>query len=252
MNITLPHILSVFATLKINQNAETDLRFSSPKSKHLKLLDGLALLAVTEGSHDVAAVTMTNEAEGNRIISKFYITKNRDFSTDEVNYLNTLCGLLNSCPPHLLSSSLQDLILQRCRQKIISRLVKLQKTVKELQESIPSWDQPSQEDVHRFSQVYPTAPGMTWAQILWSFLYHGLEPDQFASSNRPKPLFLSLYIFKKGLSAYLGSPQLTRRLRKVSAYAAIITRMTKMAVQERARRAFQVNLVSHYILQRRH
>lgn len=245
MNITLPQILSVFATLKTNQNAQTDLTFFSLKPKHLKLLEGLALLAVTEGSHDVAAVTMINKAEGNRTISQFYFTKNRDFSTDEVDYLNTLCGLLNSCPPHLLSSSLQDLILRRCRPKIISRLVKLQQTVKELEDSIPSWDQPSQEDVDKFSRVYPTAPGMTWAQILWSFLSHGLELDQFASSNRPKPLFQSLLFFKRGFSSYLRSPQLTRRLRKVSAYAAIITRITKMAVQERTRRTFQVNLVSH-------
>ena len=106
MNITLPQILSVFATLKTNQNAQTDLTFFSPKPKHLKLLDGLALLAVTEGSHDVAAVTMTNKIEGNRTISKFHFTKNRDFSTDEVEYLNTLCDLLNSCPPHRLPSSL--------------------------------------------------------------------------------------------------------------------------------------------------
>lgn len=169
---------------------------------------------------------MANEAEGNETISKFYFTKNRNFLFDDVDYLNALCDLLNSCPSHCLSSSLQDLILQRCRQKIISRLVKLQKTVKELQESIPSWDQPSQEDVDEFSQVFPTAPGMTRAQILWSFLYHGLEPDQFASSNRPKPLFQVLLFFKKGF--YLRSLQLTRRVRKVSAYAAIITRITKM------------------------
>lgn len=195
MDITLPQVLSVFDILKTNKKCTgKSENFFSLKPKHLKLLDGLALLAVTEGSHDVAAVTMTNEAEGNRTISEFHFTKNRDFSTDEVDYLHTLCGLLNSCPfpPSFVKLALQDLILRRCRQKIISRQVKLQKTVKEHEESIPSWEQPNQKDVDKFSRVYPTAPGMMddmGSDSLWSFFFFcimGSNQISLPSSNRPK------------------------------------------------------------------
>lgn len=259
MDINLPQILSVFATLKVNQTPLTGLKFSRVERKrverkHLKLLDGIALLAVTEGNHDVAAVTMTNhvEAQGNRTITKFHLIKNRNFSIDEVEYLNSLCDLLNSCVPHRLTTSVQELIVPKCRQKIIARLVKLQKTVRNLEKLIPTWDQPNKEDVDEFKRVYPTAPGSTWPQILSDFLNNGLHPAKFASSNSAKPLHQCLYFFVIGLSSYLRSPQLTRRLRKVSDYAAIIRRISKVAIRERARRSFALNFVSHCILQRRH
>lgn len=129
VDINLSQILSVFATLKVNQNAMTDLKNFSSKPKDLELLDGMALLAVTEGSHDVAAVTMNSHAEAQvgRTILKFHMINNRIFSIDEIKYLNNLCDLLNSCVRNRLLISLQELIIPKCRQKIIARLVKLQK-----------------------------------------------------------------------------------------------------------------------------
>lgn len=254
--LTLAEMLSVFATLKVNLDPSTDLNFSNAKPKHLELLDGLALLAVTEKAHDVAAVTMTSHAEAtqSRIITKFHFMKNRDFTTDEAEYMNDLCDLLNTCPPHRLVIRLHELVFPKCREKIHGRLIKLQKTVQDVEGLIPSWSQPDKEAVEDFSALYPTTPGAQWPYILRTFLCDGLDPDRYYKSQNQGLILYQCHAFcESGLLSHLGSQQLVRRLRKVAQYVAIVRRLQKVAVKKRGRRSFALNLVSHFcILQPRH
>lgn len=255
ITLNLTEILSVFASLKVNFDPSMNLNFSSAKPKHLKLLDGLALLAVTEGTHDVAAVTMTSHVEEteSRTITKFHFMKNRDFTADEAEYLKNLCDLLNTCPPHRLGIRLHELVFPKCREKIHARLMKLAKTVKEFEKRIPEWNPPDKEDVDGFSAVYPTTPGANWPSILKDFLRNGLNPDRYYKSGDPGLiLFQCQYFCKRGLLSCIGSQQLARRLGKVAQYGAIVFRLEKMAMQERKRRVFALNLVSHCVLQPRH
>lgn len=194
-------------------------------------------------------MTSHAEIEGNRTITRFHLMKNRDFSDAEVRYLRDLCNLLNSCAPHRLSSSVRDLVIANCQKKILSRLIKLQKSVRDIEDLIPSWGQPNETDVEAFKKLYPTAPGLSWPQILADFLKNGLQPSRFATANSPKPLYQSRYFVKAGLLSCIPSPQLARRLKKVSDYVAIIISLTKMALRERGRRIIELNFVSHCILQ---
>ena len=253
--LTLAEMLSVFATLKVKLDPLTKLNFSWVKPKHLKLLDGLALLAVTEKAHDVAAVTMTSHAEatGSRIITKFHFMKNRNFTADETEYMNNLCDLLNNCPPHQLLFRLHDLVFSKCREKIHGRLIKLQETVRDVEGLIPSWNQPDKEALDIFSGLYPTASGAQWPDNLRDFLINGLNPDRFYKSQNPGLILYQCYAFSKpGLLSRLGSQQLVRRLRKVAQYVAIVMRLKRVAVQKRKRRIFALNLVGHFVLQPRH
>lgn len=251
MDTSLYEILSVFATLKVNHSSSIGLPFYSTPPKHLKLLNGVALLTVTEGSHDVAAVTFTNHAkEQGRILTKFHIMKNRTCSDAEAKYLNTLVDLLNTCAPHKLQIRLQDLILCNCRDKIIARLVKLQKSVEEFKELIPTWEEPNKKDIDKFKDVYEpsSTEDPSWKALLSDFLTNRLHPGHFSSENSFTPLDESYFFVKGGLLSSIRSPQLARRLKKVSDYAAIIDRITKSALRERARRSFELNIVSHSIL----
>ena len=247
MNTSLYEILSVFATLKVNHSSLVDLPSSSTLTNHLKLLNGIALLTVTEGSHDVAAVTFTNHAkEQSRILTKFHIMKNRTCSDAEAKYLNTLIDLLNTCAPHRLQVRLQDLILYHCREKIIARLVKLQKTVKDFKELIPAWEEPTKENIDEFKDVYEpsSTEDPSWKALLLDFLTNRLHPGHFSSENSFAPLDESYFFVESGLLSSIRSPQLARHLKKFSDYAAIIDRITKSALRERATRSFELNIVS--------
>ena len=251
MNTSLSEILSVFATLKVNHSPLIDLPYSSIRIKRLKLLNSIALLTVTEGSNDVAAVTLTNHAqEQGRILTKFHIMKNRTCSDEEVNYLNSLIDLLNSCPPHRLQISLQELIIFNCREKIIARLVKLQKSVNDSKELIPTWEEPNREDIDEFKVIYEpsSTEDLSWKALLLDFLTNGLHPSGFSSTKSPLPLLQSYFFVKKGLLSNIRSPQIARRLRKVSDYAAIIDRISKLTLRERALRSFELKIVSRCII----
>lgn len=254
---TLAEMLSVFATLKVNFDPSTDLNFAYLKSKHmkLKLLDGLALLAVTEKAHDMAAVTMTNhvETKGGRTITKFYFMKNRDFTTDEAEYMNNLCDLLNNCPSDQLLTRLYELILPKCEAKIKSRLLKLQEMVREVADLIPSWNSPDQETVDQFSELYPTTPGAKWPDILRNFLCNGLNTDHYLRSEIKEVILLQCHIFdKRGWLSNVESPQLVKRFRKVAQYAMIVVNLSSTAIEGRKRRFYAVNLVSRCFFQPRH
>lgn len=255
MERSLSEILSIYATLKVNHDSPANPPFSSSsRPKHLVLLDGIALLMVTEGSHDVAAATMTNHAtKDNRTLTKFHIVKNRSCSSKEVDYLRRFIDLLNTCVPHRLQRGLWELIIPNCKDKILSRLVKLQKSVKDVQDDIANWGTPNQAHIDRFREVYkPSTTDPSWVGLLFDFLVNGLHPGRFSSQSSAKPLFQTLFFLKIDFLPYLRSPQLVRRLKKIADYAAIITRITILTIQERPRRLFELNIVSCFILQRRH
>lgn len=92
------------------------------REKHLRLLDDIALLLVTQGSSDVASVMF--EQKSHEII--FYYAKNRPTTNHERAYIESLRDIavsltdINECTLKLLVR-----VIPMCRPKILSRLRKL-------------------------------------------------------------------------------------------------------------------------------
>lgn len=91
-------------------------------TKHMNLLDDIALLLVTQGSSDVAAVIF--EQTSHEII--FYYTKNRASTSSERTYIESLRDIalslsdVNQCTFQLLAR-----VIPMCRSRIVSRLKKV-------------------------------------------------------------------------------------------------------------------------------
>lgn len=92
------------------------------REKHLRLLNDIALLLVTQGSSDVASVMF--EQSSYEIV--FYYAKNRATTNKERAYIESLRDIalsltdINDCSTKLLAR-----VIPMCRAKIISRLKKL-------------------------------------------------------------------------------------------------------------------------------
>lgn len=95
---------------------------TSEHERHLRLLNNMALLLVTQGSSDVAAVMF--EQTSHEII--FYYAKNRPSTRHEREYIESLRVIalslsdINDCTVKLLAR-----VIPMCRSKIITRLKKL-------------------------------------------------------------------------------------------------------------------------------
>ncbi len=150
----LYEVLHVFATLKIRRPVEENPCFASSnpddyghtatpnpiisaRHRHLRLLNEIALLLVTEGPSDVVAVTVTNHAHGKVINTVFHMIKNRECKAKERSYYRNFITMINDKEmdaPTMLKS-LARLVLENCRGTIISRAQKLQKVVNEFKKS---------------------------------------------------------------------------------------------------------------------
>ncbi|KAF8532467.1 hypothetical protein BDD12DRAFT_868862 [Trichophaea hybrida] len=107
-----------------------ELGSSSQKSKHLVLLDLLALLLVTEAKSDVAATMLITNGS-----MKFFYSKNRPFTYSENTYVRTLFNYASQTDRNVLDRHI-DLIaavIDKCQKKIKARISKVSQRVKELQ-----------------------------------------------------------------------------------------------------------------------
>lgn len=254
--VSLYEILSVFATMKVNQTVEKSPCIKkSSNNKHPKLLDGIALISVTVGTSDVAAVTLTNRmGDDGKITTCFYLAKNRDPTPAERTYYHELIELMNLGASHNLLDSLRTLILKNCRGKILSRLIKLQKAVNPVKESIATWGPPdlsAQSDAKLFLKCLraPTLDGKSldgkWADYLAAFLMHSLHPNAFQSSGSVFPIVLA-YMFTRmeRLMSLIRSPKVGKRLKKIADYWAIIKRLEVQALAHRVTRVYELIIVS--------
>lgn len=149
------------------------LKLSEHQRKHLRLLDDIALLLVTESNSDVAAVSLE------RLSSElhFHYAKNRPTTQDEKAHIDALLADLRSpgTPNQRIEKMLRKVMVV-CRPKMLSRLRKLKFTVLDNQ----AGDRPFLRgdrggELHSYFRstfgdwyaVYPTA-----AEFLDEFLLH--------------------------------------------------------------------------------
>ncbi|KAF8535107.1 hypothetical protein BDD12DRAFT_856805 [Trichophaea hybrida] len=102
----------------------------SQKSKHLVLLDLLALLLVTEAKSDVAATMLITNGS-----MKFFYSKNRPFTDCENKYVRTLFNYASQTDRNPIDryKDLMATIVDKCQKKIKARISKVSRRVKELQ-----------------------------------------------------------------------------------------------------------------------
>jgi hypothetical protein len=255
LSISLSEILSVFATLKVPRTIMANSCINSSRSlkqnKSLKLLNGIALLLVTEETSDMGAATCTTHAEDGRIVTRFHVVKNRECTSQERRYYEEFIKCLNNADASIMGEALLKLVLDNCRAKILNRAIKLQKAVKEYKNNTsgPTWgesDDTMREDIEMFKELYsPSTVHETWSDYLDDFFMEGLSPQNFQTTVTGLPL-LQAYVFAstESLINSINSPIVMRRLKKLGDYNASLMRIKKLAIRERSKGMFELNIVS--------
>lgn len=126
-------------------------QYTTSQGKHLRLLDDIALLLVTESSSDVAAVSF--EQRPTEIV--FYYAKNRPATIEEIEYLENIKTIARH-PTNTQSSeiinrteSIFDEVLRMCRPKILSRFYKLLRVLAKMSRATRCFDDDSNGDLAR-------------------------------------------------------------------------------------------------------
>lgn len=123
-------------------------KYTPSQRKHLRLLDDIALLLVTESGSDVAAVSF--EQLPTEVI--FYYAKNRPATDNERKYIEELVNLAQASDDIDRAKSIFNNVLGICRPKILSRLDKVARSIKKLAPESRSFREDANDDVHRYLQ----------------------------------------------------------------------------------------------------
>lgn len=175
------------------------------------------------------------QVENNITITKLYVIKNRECYDSEKLYYQEFLDVINdsNIDSRLREDKLAMLVLKNCRNKIVSRAVKLQKAMKDYKSLYPTWVKPPtlmEKEVSTLKSLYqPSKPDATsWSDFLDDFLLKGLAPNIFQSTTDGVPLHLvSYFVSSKSLINSISSPKVLRRLRKLGIYAQTIVKIRK-------------------------
>ena len=118
-NTELAYALS--ETRYVREHAPTVPILSDIQRKHLDLLDGIALLLVTEHRSDVAAVSFLHTSTS----IEFYYAKNRPCTASERGYIESLLGLVRNYDPSRKAEYIRntlDKITRMCVGKSVAGL----------------------------------------------------------------------------------------------------------------------------------
>jgi hypothetical protein len=99
---------------------------TTTQRKHLNLLDGIALLLVTEDKSDVAAVSFLQTSKS----IEFLYAKNRPCTVSEKAYIESLLALIRNYDPSKedqLTWDIVDIAVRTCVRKVRSRIQKVSK-----------------------------------------------------------------------------------------------------------------------------
>ncbi|RPB18593.1 hypothetical protein L211DRAFT_843437 [Terfezia boudieri ATCC MYA-4762] len=195
------------------------------KSKHLVLLDLLALLLVTEAKSDVAATMLRTNGS-----MKFFYSKNRPFTDSENQYVRTLFNYASETNRSVADrySNLLAAIVDKCQKKIMSRISKVLRRVRELSTNwgIHSEDHLPLELVEKLKAKLGIGPEQSLRNRLISWL------DSLSSAQRLKdPEFLRRAIVKAhaiGIPSYINlliDQKLLRRIRKLGGYMGAVIQL---------------------------
>lgn len=190
------------------------------QEKHLRLLDGIALLLVTEAKSDVAAVMF--EQTPSQVT--FYYAKNRPCTAKERDYLDDLFRLsfsvtdMQECSLRLLNH-----VIPMCRNKILLRLGRLRRS---LPDPLHVFD-----DIHgefheylvaKMPHLFPTpGPPSVSRAILVNYMGQLRKADPVKCSDKDLGRlirFASAFGSYKPLKDLIRDDVIVRRLRKLGNY----------------------------------
>lgn len=205
--------------------------YNDHQRKHLRLLDDIALLLVTESSSDVAAVAF--ERREAQVV--FYYAKNRPSTVAERAHIDTLIGTIeteNSTVDDRLRGMLAE-SLNICGPKIRSRLAKLKSAISEI--AVDEWhvlDDPD-DSLHRYFQErlddwYDECPGpITFLEGFLSDLnslnVKTCEADQLLMLIELAHITGSF----KPVTAVFPNAEVGKRMRLLGDYFGAVTRIVK-------------------------
>ena len=113
---------AVSCVRRVREHAPTPT--SRNRGKHMALIDGIALLLVTDDKSDVAAVSF----EQTPTSINFFYAKNRPCLASEKNYIDAMLGLIQGFDPSkegLWTLKIAELAVQYCIKKIRGRIKKI-------------------------------------------------------------------------------------------------------------------------------
>lgn len=204
---------------------------SPEQQKHLRLLDDIALLLITQATSDVAAVTF--EQTPNAIV--FYFSKNRPSTSGELEYFNAL--LKFALKPGDLATRAMELlerVVSPCRTKISARIKRLQRVIPagSLANLIP----PCSDLIDQGFRDYlsQSVSGMFTASCASGFLRDYLALVRDTNPLRcPVDELVQLVQFAfivgsfHGIKNFLRDEDITRRLKKVGNYYGATRRISR-------------------------
>jgi hypothetical protein len=115
----------------IRQHVPPVPKWMDNQKKHLNLLDGIALLLVTEGKGDVAAVSFVHTSTS----IEFYYSKNRLCTPQETAYVQRLLEMAGSFEPserRAWVGRVLELVIQACFKKVKGRMRKITNELKKI------------------------------------------------------------------------------------------------------------------------
>lgn len=199
------------------------------QEKHLRLLDSIALLLITEAKSDVAAVMF--EQTPHEV--NFYYSKNRPSTSMERQTLEQLRQIaltvtdINECAMQLL-----DRVIPTCHKKIVSRLQRLTKSL------VPSELIVSEDTngtfrshlVERMPHLFPKTGGLSCKNIVLSYFSQVRSIDHAKCSDmtlRKLIRFAFAIGSYKPLGDLITNETVVRRLRKIGNYYGATTGIAK-------------------------
>lgn len=190
------------------------------QEKHLRLLDGIALLLVTEAKSDVAAVMF--EQTPSQIT--FSYAKNRPCTAKERDYLDELFRLsFSDTDMQGCSLKLLDHVIPNCRNKIVVRLGRLRRSIPDPLHIFDDIDGKFHEHlVAKMPHIFPTpgSPSVSRA-ILLNYLWQVRKDDSAKCSDTALSRlirFASAFGSYKPLKDLIRDDVIVRRLRKLGDY----------------------------------
>jgi len=212
-------------------------------SKHLVLLDLLALLLITEPKSDVPATILVIHPA-----PIFYYSKNRPLTEDENRYVHKLFTLARhpTMTPQNRKAALQTEVIDKCRKKIMARIKNVLQRLKSLKNvanyGINRDDHLATEARKKLRSRLPIEPDET----LQSFIVNWLEWLRLAQSP-PQFDFAISMAYLIGSSEEMRRMvdfQLFRRIRKVGDYASapivLVSVIDRLSQQQRDELTIQV------------
>ncbi|KAK6341438.1 hypothetical protein TWF696_008512 [Orbilia brochopaga] len=130
-----------------------------PSKQHLEILNSLALLSVTEARGDAGAISIDIKPDSMTV----FISKNRPLRPKELQSLQQLADILkdiaqgtNASDQKKIMFALRDCVVDACKQRILSRLCKLQVLLnpEDPKYKAPTVSKIDKQDLARIAEIF--------------------------------------------------------------------------------------------------